>query len=384
MLDRYLKEDTTNIDKNYKLNDGRYFHFHTNEDGYYYDIYDKNGIVQDGGLIEYSDNEENETLMSIRTRLADFTGLNELSEENLEEISKDEFEEITKKQDNNDKTFKNVALNNQEKINYHITNNQLGEGTPKEKYKRIVNAIKTLKQCEFERRLATPEEQEILAQYVGWGGLADAFDEHKDNWHNEYEELKELLTEDEYNNAKASTLTAFYTPPIVINSIYQALQNMGLTQANIIEPSCGTGNFFGRLPESMENSKLYGVELDSITGRIAKQLYQDANIQISGYENADIPDNFYDVAIGNVPFGDFKVNDRRYEKENFLIHDYFFAKTLDKVRAGGIIAFITTKGTMDKKNPSVRRYIAQRADLIGAIRLPNNTFIRNAGTEVTF
>ena len=375
----FAPEDITNIDKNYKLNDGRYFHFHTNEEGYYYDIYDKDGVAQDGGLMEYSDNEENETIMSIRTRFADFTGINELADENLEEIPKDDFEEITKEQEIEDATIENK----QEKVNYHITNNQLGEGTPKEKYRRNVNAIRVLKQCELEQRLATPEEQEILAQYVGWGGLSDAFDEHKDNWHNEYNELMELLTEDEYNNAKASTLTAFYTPPAVINSIYQALQNMGLTQANILEPSCGTGNFFGRLPQEMANSKLYGVELDSITGRIAKQLYQDANIQISGYENADIPDNFYDVAIGNVPFGDFKVNDKRYEKENFLIHDYFFAKTLDKVRAGGIIAFITTKGTMDKKNSNVRKYIAQRADLIGAIRLPNNTFTKNAGTEVT-
>lgn len=376
------KIDTTNLDKNYRLNDGHYFHFHTNEEGYYYAIYDENGIEQDGGLLEYSDNEDNETLMSIRVRLADFTGLNELANESLEEIFKEDFEEITKEQDE-EVIIVNSNENKQEKVNYHISNNQLGEGTPKEKYRRNVDAIKTLKQCELAHRLATPEEQEILAQYVGWGGLADAFDEHKDNWHNEYEELKALLTEDEYNNAKASTLTAFYTPPIVIDSIYQALQNMGLTRANILEPSCGIGNFFGRLPQEMANSKLYGVELDSITGRIAKQLYQDANIQITGYENADIPDNFYDVAIGNVPFGDFKVNDRRYEKENFLIHDYFFAKTLDKVRAGGIIAFITTKGTMDKKSSSVRKYIAQRADLIGAIRLPNNTFTKNAGTEVT-
>lgn len=377
------KVDLENLNKNYKLKDGRYFHFHTNEEGYYYDIYDKNGIAEDGGLLEYSNNEKNETLISIRTRLADFTGFNELADDNLEEISKEDFEEIIKEQDIEDIVVGTPVEIKQEKINYHIINNQLGEGTPKEKYKRNIEAIITLKQCEAENRLATPEEQGILAQYVGWGGLADAFDQHKDNWHNEYEELKELLTEDEYNNAKASTLTAFYTPPIVINSIYQALQNMGLTQANILEPSCGTGNFFGRLPEAMAKSKLYGVELDSITGRIAKQLYQDANIQISGYENADIPDNFYDVAIGNVPFGDFKVNDRRYEKENFLIHDYFFAKTLDKVRSGGIIAFITTKGTMDKKNSNVRKYIAQRADLIGAIRLPNNTFTRNAGTEVT-
>ncbi len=269
------------------------------------------------------------------------------------------------------------------KYNYHIEDNNLGEGTPKEKFKRNIEVIKVLKQCEAENRLATTEEQEILSKYVGWGGLPDCFDESKDNWHTEYEQLKEILTEDEYKDARSSTLTAFYTPPIVIKSIYKALQNMGLQEANILEPSCGTGNFFGMLPQELSNSKLYGVELDSISGRIAKQLYQNANIQVKGYEKANLPDSFFDVAIGNVPFGNFKVNDPKYDKNNFLIHDLFFAKTLDKVRPGGVIAFITSKGTLDKENPEVRKYIAQRADLLGAIRLPNNTFSKNAGTEVT-
>ena len=277
-----------------------------------------------------------------------------------------------------DEYYKNLG-----KINYHIDNNSLGEGTPKEKVRRNIEAIKLLKKLEDENRLATKEEQEVLAGYVGWGGLPDVFDENKANWSEEYHELKELLTNDEYKSARASTLTAFYTPPIVINAIYKTLQNMGLEQANILEPSCGTGNFLGMLPEEIQNSKLYGIELDSISGRIAKQLYQKADIRIEGYEKVDLPDSFFDVAIGNVPFGDFKVNDSRYNKNNFLIHDYFFAKTLDKVRPNGVIAFITSKGTMDKANPEVRKYIAQRAELLGAIRLPDNTFTKNAGTKVT-
>ena len=277
-----------------------------------------------------------------------------------------------------DEYYKNLG-----KINYHIDNNSLGEGTPKEKVRRNIEAIKLLKKLEDENRLATKEEQEVLAGYVGWGGLPDVFDENKANWSEEYHELKELLTNDEYKSARASTLTAFYTPPIVINAIYKTLQNMGLEQANILEPSCGTGNFLGMLPEEMQNSKLYGIELDSISGRIAKQLYQKADIRIEGYEKVDLPDSFFDVAIGNVPFGDFKVNDSRYNKNNFFIHDYFFAKTLDKVRPNGVIAFITSKGTMDKANPEVRKYIAQRAELLGAIRLPDNTFTKNAGTKVT-
>ena len=487
MFDRVFNDEKSNIDeevaiqnidKNYKLKNGNYFHFHTNEEGYYYEIYDQLGIEQDGGLLEYSENEENETLMSIRKRLADFTNIDELADSNLQEISQDEMdiitssqkvEDVTKKieavvinnatetvnklkQDksefeigqliyleddrkyrveafnreldeiilmditmyetahypisrnesylralnlynNNPRNFEKeikeepiineISKTNQDKINYHIDNKALGEGTPKEKVRRNIEAIKLLKELEDDKRLANKEEQEILSQYVGWGGLPDVFDEKKDNWSKEYNELKTLLTPEEYSSARASTLTSFYTPPIIINAIYKVIQNMGAEEVNILEPSCGTGNFLGMLPKEMQKSKLYGIELDSISGRIAKQLYQKANIKVQGYEKADLPDSFYDIAIGNVPFGDFKVNDKRYDKNNFLIHDYFFAKTIDKVRPGGVIAFITSKGTMDKANPDVRKYIAQRADLLGAIRLPDNTFTKNAGTKVT-
>ena len=262
---------------------------------------------------------------------------------------------------------------------FHITNDALGHGTPSEKYAANVAAIRTLKQIEAEERLATPEEQEILSRYVGWGGLADCFEETSPH----YEELKSLLDSEEYAAARASTLTAFYTPPVVIRGIYKALSQMGFTQGNILEPSCGTGNFLGLLPADMAGSKAYGVELDSISGRIAGQLYQNASISVNGFETVQMPDSFFDVAVGNVPFGDFKVLDRRYDKHHWLIHDYFFGKALDKVRPGGVIAFVTSKGTMDKENSAVRRYLAQRADLIGAIRLPDNTFKRNAGTEVT-
>lgn len=262
---------------------------------------------------------------------------------------------------------------------FHITDDALGHGTPSEKYAANVAAIRTLKQIEAEERLATPEEQEILSRYVGWGGLANCFEQTSPH----YEELKSLLDSEEYAAARASSLTAFYTPPVVIRGIYKALAQMGFTQGNILEPSCGTGNFLGLLPTDLAGSKAYGVELDSISGRIAGQLYQNANISVNGFETVQMPDSFFDVAVGNVPFGDFKVLDKRYDKHHWLIHDYFFGKTLDKVRPGGIVAFITSKGTLDKENSSVRKYLAQRADLIGAIRLPDNTFKRNAGTEVT-
>ena len=262
---------------------------------------------------------------------------------------------------------------------FHITDDALGHGTPSEKYAANVAAIRTLKQIEAEERLATPEEQEILSRYVGWGGLANCFEQTSPH----YEELKSLLDSEEYAAARASSLTAFYTPPVVIRGIYKALSQMGFTQGNILEPSCGTGNFLGLLPTDMAGSKAYGVELDSISGRIAGQLYQNASISVNGFETVQMPDSFFDVVVGNVPFGDFKVLDKRYDKHHWLIHDYFFGKTLDKVRPGGIVAFITSKGTLDKENSAVRRYLAQRADLIGAIRLPDNTFKQNAGTEVT-
>ncbi len=266
---------------------------------------------------------------------------------------------------------------------FKITNDNLGEGSPREKFNNNVEAIRVLKKCEEENRFATPQEQEILSKYVGWGGLPQAFDEKDSSWSNEYSILKNLLDEKEYSQARESTLTAFYTPPVVVRSMYKALENMGLKTGNILEPSCGVGNFIGMLPDSLEDCKLYGVELDSISGRIARQLYQKSTVAVQGYEDTNLPNSFFDVAVGNVPFGDFKVLDKKYDKHKFLIHDYFFAKTLDKVRPGGVIAFITSKGTLDKENPSVRKYIAQRADLLGAIRLPNNTFKANAGTEVT-
>ena len=267
--------------------------------------------------------------------------------------------------------------------NYRITDDNLGHGGQKAKYQMNIAAIRTLQAIEAEGRFATSDEQEILSRYVGWGGVADVFDPSKENWADEYAELKSLLTEQEYEAARASTLNAHYTSPTVIRAIYEAIGNMGFTTGNILEPSCGVGNFFGMLPEGMMDSKLYGVELDPITGRIAKQLYPHADIQIKGFEETQHPDSFFDIAVGNVPFGNYSIPDKRYDKQHPLIHDYFFMKTLDKVRPGGVVAFITSKGTMDKKDPSVRRYLAERAELLGAVRLPNNAFQANAGTEVT-
>ena len=272
-------------------------------------------------------------------------------------------------------------------VNFRISFNEAentGKGfAPKEKFRQNVEAIRTLEAIERERRTATPEEQEILAKYVGWGGLADAFDSSKANWANEYQELKSLLSPEEYASARESTLNAHYTSPVIIQAIYDAVGKMGFTKGNVLDPAAGIGNFYGCLPEKMAGSRLYGAELDGLTGRIAKQLYPHADIKITGFENTSYPNDFFDVAVGNVPFGQYKVSDRQYDKHNFLIHDYFFAKTLDKVRPGGIVAFVTSKGTMDKKNPEVRKYLAQRAELLGAVRLPNTAFKENAGTEVT-
>lgn len=269
---------------------------------------------------------------------------------------------------------------------YQIKDEHLGEGTAKEKFRANLMAIQLLKKCEEENRFATPEEQEILAGYVGWGGLSDAFDETKSSWSTEYLELKTVLTEEEYTAARQSTLTAFYTPPTIISAMYQALENMGLKSGNILEPSCGTGNFIGRKPESLSDCKVYGVEIDSISARIAQQLYQKSTIATQGFEEADLPDSFFDVVIGNVPFGSYKVLDRKYDKYNFLIHDYFIAKSIDKTRPKGVLALITSNGisggTMDKRDDRVRRHIAQRCDLLGSIRLPNNAFLQNAGTEI--
>ena len=267
--------------------------------------------------------------------------------------------------------------------NFRITDDAIGVGGAKEKFRNNMAAINLLHELEIENRLATPEEQEVLSRYVGWGGLSMAFDEHNAAWAEEFKELYASLSPEEYRAAMESTLTAFYTPPVVIKAMYDALDRLGFSQGNILEPSCGTGNFFGLLPESMQNSKLHGVEIDSLTGRIAKQLYQKANIAIEGFEKTNLPDDHFDVVLGNVPFGEIRVNDSRYNAQKFLIHDYFFAKALDKVRAGGVVMFITSKGTMDKASPEVRKYIARRAVLLGAIRLPDNTFKANAGTEVT-
>ena len=266
--------------------------------------------------------------------------------------------------------------------NFHITDEHLGEGGAKTKYAFNIAAIQTLKQIEAEGRQATPQEQETLSKYVGWGGLPQAFDAENASWQKEYQQLKSLLTDEEYAAARGSTLNAHYTSPVVIRAMYEALGSMGFQDGNVLEPACGVGNFFGMLPEAMQSSKLYGVELDSITGRMARQLYPDARIEITGFEKTNRKD-FFDVAVGNVPFGNYKVADRAFDKYGFLIHDYFLAKTLEQVRSGGVIAFITSKGTMDKASPDVRRYIAQRAELLGAIRLPNNAFKANAGTEVT-
>lgn len=269
-----------------------------------------------------------------------------------------------------------------ERHNFDLANNQVEEVNKKERFHRNYAAIKVLKDCRSENRFATPDEQKILSRYVGWGGIPEAFDERAGAWHTEYAMLKNILTPEEYASARESTLTAFYTPPEVSTAIYKVLEQMGFQEGNLLEPSCGIGNFIGMLPMSMENAKVYGVELDTVSAGIAQQLYQKSSIAAQGFEEVNVPDSFFDGVIGNVPFGDFKVSDKRYDKYNFLIHDYFFAKSLDKLRPGGVMALVTSKGTMDKENSNVRKYIAQRAELLGAIRLPNDTFKGNAGTEV--
>ena len=269
------------------------------------------------------------------------------------------------------------------KVNYEITDELLGVGDKRTKYQWNADAIKTLKKIESEGRSATEEEQKILSKYVGWGGLSEVFDPSKTSWNREYKELQSILTDSEYSAASESTLTAYYTQPVVIKAIYEALHNMGFEKGNILEPSMGTGNFFGLLPKEFENSKLYGVEKDSLTGRIAQQLYPNATVKVCGYEESNYSDSFFDIAVGNVPFGNFQVYDRQYNKLHFMIHDYFFAKTVDQLRTGGIMAFITSSGTMDKENSTARKYLAERCDLLGAVRLPNNAFKANAGTEVT-
>lgn len=281
--------------------------------------------------------------------------------------------------DNKSDTPKNEI----QKIDFDLTAHPVEVVGKKERFRRNMEAIKVLKECEADNRFATPDEQIVLSKYVGWGGIPEAFDENNSSWANEYKELVEVLSSDEYAHARESTLTAFFTPPEVINAVYKVMAKLGFKQGNILEPSCGVGNFIGMLPNDMQDSKFYGVELDKISASIAQQLYQNASVTAKPYEETDLPDSFFDAVVGNVPFGDFKVVDKRYDKKNFLIHDYFFAKSLDKLRAGGVMCLITSKGTMDKENPSVRKYIAARAELLGAIRLPDNTFKGNTGTEVT-
>ena len=281
-----------------------------------------------------------------------------------------------------DTVQKPPAQPKQEPINFHITDDDLGAGGAKTKFKANIEAIRLLQTLDAEQRQATAEEQEVLSRYVGWGGIPQAFDEKNADWSKEYAELKALLPADEYSEARASTLNAFYTSPTVIKAMYDALSNMGLSKGNVLEPSCGVGNFMGLVPESMENIKMYGVELDSVSGRIAQQLYQKNKIAVQGFETMQFPDSFFDCVVGNVPFGNYKVPDKRYDRHNFLIHDYFIAKSLDLVRPGGVVAVVTSSGTMDKKDSSVREYLANRADLVGAIRLPNNAFQRNANTSV--
>ena len=340
---------------------------------------------------KYKQKQEEKALQQAKEELGTVADETEIVSEEMETLSEKDISPLEEsvpvsESDILQETESQSPIQNQSDIsaeNYVISDMELGVGTAKEKFQRNVEAIRTLETIESEKRPATNEEQEVLSKYVGWGGLADAFDETKSAWAKEYAELKPLLSEEEYISARESTLNAHYTSPVIIQGIYRTLQRMGFTKGNLLEPSMGIGNFFGMLPETMRESHLYGVELDSLSGRIARLLYPKANITVDGYEKTAFPNDFFDAAVGNVPFGQYKVADKKYDKYNFLIHDYFFGKTLDQVRPGGVIAFVTSKGTMDKENPKVRKYIAQRAELLGAVRLPNTAFKANAGTEVT-
>ena len=340
---------------------------------------------------QYKQKQEEKALQQAKEELETVADETEIVSEEMETLSEEDISPLEEsvpvsESDILQETESQSPIQNQSDIsaeNYVISDMELGVGTAKEKFQRNVEAIRTLETIESEKRPATNEEQEVLSKYVGWGGLADAFDETKSAWAKEYAELKTLLSEEEYISARESTLNAHYTSPVIIQEIYRTLQRMGFKKGNLLEPSMGIGNFFGMLPETMRESHLYGVELDSLTGRIARLLYPKANITVDGYEKTTFPNDFFDAAVGNVPFGQYKVADKKYDKFNFLIHDYFFGKTLDQVRSGGVIAFVTSKGTMDKENPKVRKYIAQRAELLGAVRLPNTAFKANAGTEVT-
>lgn len=339
--------------------------------------------LADGKVVRSEQFDSLEELTDKGLQALSFDDLVYLSEEELAEVDAPLAPAWERPKKNRVQTFDiHPEIPMADRHTFDLASHEVEEVNKKERFHRNYAAITVLKRCQEENRFATPDEQIILSKYVGWGGIPEAFDTNAGTWQTEYAMLKSILSPDEYEAARASTLTVFYTPPAVVNGIYKALEQMGFREGNILEPSCGIGNFIGLLPEKMKESKIYGVEIDPISACIAQQLYQKASIAAQPFEEASLPDSFFDCAIGNVPFGDFKVADKRYDKYNFLIHDYFFAKSLDKLRPGGIMALVTSKGTMDKENSSVRKYIAQRADLIGAIRLPNNTFKGNAGTEV--
>ena len=386
-VDKSVVEYKNEHESNFLLDNGDFFVINTTDNGYDYTFYDSDMHLIDGGILE--SNQDKNIMEVTKEIIFDYYGNIDYSITDIEIVEKldtitsqvnevqSTIEEPISLNEYTDSSSKDIATN------FRITNDNLGVNGVKDKYKYNIEAIKILQKTEHENRVATSSEQEILSKYVGWGGLSQAYDEYNTSWSNEYQELKNLLSKEEYASARESTLNAHYTSPTIIRSIYNTIERMGFTKGNILEPAMGTGNFFGMLPDTMSNSKLYGVELDDLTGRIAKQLYPNANIKISGFETTEFPNDFFDIAIGNVPFGQYKVSDKTYDKNNFLIHDYFFAKTIDKVRPGGVIAFISSKGTLDKQNPQVRKYLAQRAELLGAVRLPNNAFLANAGTEVT-
>ena len=340
----------------------------------------------DGTVIRTEQYDSLEDMTERALKNLSFDDLVYLSEEELERVEKASAPVVPAWEQPKKSKVQSFDLHPEipmsERHNFDLANNEIEEVNKKERFHRNYAAITVLKRCQEENRFATPDEQKILSRYVGWGGIPEAFDERAGAWHTEYAMLKNILTPEEYDSARESTLTAFYTPPTVIKAVYKAMEQLGFREGNILEPSCGIGHFIGMLPDSMSDSKIYGVELDTVSAGIAQQLYQKSSIAAQGFEEANLPDSFFDAVVGNVPFGDFKVPDKRYDKHKFLIHDYFFAKSLDKLRPGGVMALITSKGTMDKENPAVRKYIAQRADLLGAIRLPNNTFKGNAGTEV--
>ncbi|MGN0447662.1 MAG: Eco57I restriction-modification methylase domain-containing protein [Acutalibacteraceae bacterium] len=340
----------------------------------------------DGTVIRTEQYDSLEDMTERGLKNLSFDDLVYLSEEELERVEKASAPVVPAWEKQKKSKVQSFDLHPEipmsERNNFDLANNEIEEVNKKERFHRNYAAITVLKRCQEENRFATPDEQKILSRYVGWGGIPEAFDERAGAWHTEYAMLKNILTPEEYESARESTLTAFYTPPTVIKAVYKAMEQMGFREGNILEPSCGIGHFIGMMPDSMSESKIYGVELDTISAGIAQQLYQKTSIAAQGFEEANLPDSFFDAVVGNVPFGDFRVPDKRYDKHKFLIHDYFFAKSLDKLRPGGVMALITSKGTMDKENPAVRKYIAQRADLLGAIRLPNNTFKGNAGTEV--